>query len=201
MDKPTGKKLPKWFWPVGIVAAIVIGLYLRNRSKSQPASSQQQGTATDVTSNPYYYTASGGYSDPYGTGGASPYGAASLAGSYGLPAGFDPTSFEEGITYGQQQLGAIPNPSPTTDSTGSAPVPTVANGGTPANITINVTPTKGTRTSGRPSTSGRRHRHSNNGGYWTDTGHHTGKPPGHNASGGTLGAWTTKKHKKVKAHG
>lgn len=168
--KPGGKKLPKWFWVVGLGAAILIGLYLRNRSSSsgssqQATSSQSAGTggATDVTSNPYFYTNSGAYPDPYGYG-SSPYGMGSLSGGYGLPSGFDPTSFEEGITYQQSQgsqLTTLPNWLSPDQSTAlganlQAPVATPANGGTPAQVTINITPHTTGRKPGQANTSGRR---------------------------------------------
>lgn len=159
-NQPKGKKLPKWFWIVGLGAAIVIGLYLRSRSQSannSAASSQQSGTATDVTTDPYAYTASGAYPDTnipaadyYG---ASPYGVDSLTSGLGLPSGFDPTSFEEGITYAQQSLGTPNLTTPvTTDSPGTAAIPTASGSNGPASITLNISPTYG-KTSGKPAAS------------------------------------------------
>ena len=161
MPEPTpkvgGKKLPKQFWIIGIAAALVIGLYLRSRSQasSQTTSSQQTGTATDVTSNPYAYTASGAYPDTnipaYDYYGSSPYGMSSLSGNNGLPTGFDPTSFEEGITYAQGQLGL-----PTLDASGAAPITSPVGGtpGVPGSITLNIGSTAG-KVSGKPNHSGK----------------------------------------------
>lgn len=158
--QPKGKKLPKWFWIVGLGAAIVIGLYLRSRSQSsnQATNSQQTSTPTDVTSNPYYYTASGAYPDTnipaadyYG---ASPYGMGSFTGGLGLPSGFDPTSFEEGITYAQQSLGSNLTTPVTTDAPGTAAIPTPVGSNGPASITLNISPAYG-KTSGKPTTSSR----------------------------------------------
>jgi hypothetical protein len=150
-----GKKLPKWFWPVGIGVAVILGLWLRSRSQSN---SQQQtsNTASDITSSPYYYTASGAYPDTNVPAseyyyGSSPYGVSSFLGNNGLPTGFDPTSFQEGISYAQSQ-GTTLN-----DVLSTAPLatPITSQSSVPGNITINLPPSKGQQT-GSPKVSGRR---------------------------------------------
>jgi len=158
-DNPTpkvgGKKLPKQFWIIGIGAALIIGLYLRSRSSSQAAtSSQASSTPTDVTSSPYTYTAGGAYPDLVDQYGSSPYGVSSLLGNSGLPNGFDPTSFEEGITYDQQNLGggqALTLPA----SSAAIPTPT-AGGGIPGAITVNLGAITAGKTSGKPIQSARK---------------------------------------------
>lgn len=182
-----GKKLPKWFWPVGIGVALIIGLYLRNRSQSnQATNAQQTGTSTDVTSNPYYYSGSGAYPD-YAGYGTSPYDMGIYSGLG--TGGIDPTSFAEGIAYEQSQglsnLGTSPSgdtPTATTPvGTASTPTPVGASPGTPGGITVNLGPTitrsPGSRLPGKPATSGR-----------------SGNPK-HSANPGGAGGFAQKIHK------
>jgi hypothetical protein len=140
------KKIPKWFWPVGIGVALVIGLYLRSRNNSATASGSTstngETPASDVTGEPYTYDSSGATPDSQDI---DPYG--SLEGSTGTGSTFDPTSFEEGEEIAQQELGEV--------STGNVPATVGSTPGTPGNINITIPPAHG-KTSGKPVKSGRR---------------------------------------------
>lgn len=159
-----GKKLPKSFWIIGIGAALVIGLYLRSRSSSSSSSAATPSTSADVTSQPYTYTSGGAYpTDTLDPSTGVPWAQEALQGSLlgnsgltGLPSGFDPTSFQEGISYAQNSLG-LPS-MVTSDTTNSAPVPLplTVTGPSPALASIEAGVHKGSRT-GRPHVSGRRH--------------------------------------------
>lgn len=136
--------LPKGVWVGLVVVAVALGLYLRNRASN--SQSQASTTPPDTTSPPTYVDTSQGGSS---SGAPSPYDIQSLLGTNGLPAGFDPTSFSEGITYAQQDLGLGP--------LGTSDV--ASNGGgssAPVNVTITAPPAKGRHT-GKPNVSGRRH--------------------------------------------
>lgn len=130
--------MPRWAW---IAIAVVVLGYLYYRRQQAAASTDQ--TATD----PYSSYNTQGYVDQ-----GQPYGDTSTAGAYplggGLGSGFDPTSFQEGLTYGQG-LGTSQAPIPQTDSSvpsDQTPVPWSGNDpnwdSVPAD-TINLPPAAG----------------------------------------------------------
>lgn len=125
--------LPRWAW--GAILLVAILLYLRHRSKQQSQDAAQNAT------DPYSSYNTGSYVDS-----GQPYGDMASGGTYplggGLGSGFDPTSFQEGLTYGQgfgtsNNSGPASDGSvPTGDGTGSGNAVPPAQGDT--NITVNT---------------------------------------------------------------
>jgi len=134
MKEALAKKLgplPRWGWGAIAVTAIVILLYLRHRSNAsnaQNASDPYSSYNTDQSVNPGY-----------------PYDSTAVGGTYPLGggggSGFDPTSFQEGLTYGQG-FGTSTNSGNQTDSSNPTSDPTSGDATPPAQgdtaITVNT---------------------------------------------------------------
>lgn len=162
MQPSAAKKVPKWFWPVGIGVALVLGLYLRSRSQaSAAASSAPAAASSDVTGPPESYTSGDSYLDGEvdpTTG--IPYAAEMLGSEYSSPytASVDPNT---GVPYATE-IGniedTIANLNPTgagTGTTSAAPVASTNGGTSPVAVQINTGQTAGS-TSGKPNVSAKR---------------------------------------------
>lgn len=144
--------VPKPVAIAALVGAIVLGLYLRSKNKASTGSTTATPAADPsidpATGIPYSQEQSSGATSPY-----NPYSA--LAGSTG---GFDASSFEQGVTYGQGlNVATIP---PSTDGGSQGPVSSVSSPGGTSPTIINITTHSATPlkpTPGKPHTSGRKH--------------------------------------------
>lgn len=162
--------LPRWAWGA-IVLTLLIFLYLRHRSQ------QSQDNAQNATDPYSSYNSQGQVA-----GAGYPYDSSAVGGTYplggGLGSGFDPTSFQEGLTYGQgfgtsnnsgnQSDGSVP----TGGDTGSGDAVPPAQGDT--QITVNIPDGSGsTGPGGGRAGSRRKQPTKKNKGHNPQTGKHT----------------------------